>query len=109
VDGVPVNSNGGGFDYAGLQTTGVESVEVLRDANSVVYRSDAMAGVLSVTTRRGQTRTPELGARPLSGRGAGAGISAWPAPIARVVFRQQLNRSDRVSEQDGVRLPGRAA
>lgn len=60
VDGVPVNDIGGGIDFSGLLTTGVESVEALRDANSVVYGSDAMAGVISVTTRRGQTRTPEL-------------------------------------------------
>jgi iron complex outermembrane receptor protein/vitamin B12 transporter len=62
VDGVPVNEIGGAFSYSDLMTTGVESVEALRDANSVVHGSDAMAGVVSITTRRGQTRTPELSA-----------------------------------------------
>jgi iron complex outermembrane receptor protein/vitamin B12 transporter len=57
---VPVNDIGGAFNYSGFLTTGVESVEALRDANSVVFGSDAMAGVVSVTTRRGQTRTPAL-------------------------------------------------
>jgi len=60
VDGIPVNAIGGGFDYSGFATTGVERVEALRDANSVLYGSDALAGVISITTRRGQTRTPEL-------------------------------------------------
>src|SRR6185436_10342449 len=60
VDGISVNDIGGGFDYSSFGTTGVESVEALRDANSVLYGSDAMAGVISITTRRGQTRTPEL-------------------------------------------------
>jgi iron complex outermembrane receptor protein/vitamin B12 transporter len=60
VDGVAVNDIGGAFDYSGFLTTGVESVEALRDANSVVYGSDAMSAVISVTTRRGETRTPEL-------------------------------------------------
>jgi vitamin B12 transporter len=60
LDGVPANQVGGAFNYADLLTTGVESVEALRDANSVVYGSDAMAGVVSIVTRRGQTRTPEL-------------------------------------------------
>jgi vitamin B12 transporter len=62
LDGVPANQIGGAFNYADLLTTGVESVEALRDANSVVYGSDAMAGVVSIVTRRGQTRTPELSA-----------------------------------------------
>lgn len=60
VDGVPANDLGGDFDFSDLMTTGVESVEALRDANSVVYGSDAMAGVISITTRRGRTRAPEL-------------------------------------------------
>jgi len=60
VDGIAVNDVGGAFNYAELATTGVESVEALRDANSVLYGSDAMAGVISITTRRGHTRTPEL-------------------------------------------------
>ncbi len=60
VDGIPVNAIGGGFNYSDFATTGVDRVEVLRDANSVLYGSDAMAGVISITTRRGQTRTPEL-------------------------------------------------
>jgi vitamin B12 transporter len=67
VDGVPVNDLGGGFNYADLTTTGVERVEALRDANSVLYGSDAMAGVISVTTQRGQTRTPELSATAEAG------------------------------------------
>ena len=62
VDGVPVNDIGGGFDYSDFATTGVERVEALRDANSVLYGSDALSGVISIATRRGQTRTPELSA-----------------------------------------------
>jgi len=62
IDGVPVNDIGGAFNYADLGVTGVERVEVLRDANSVLYGSDAMAGVVSLSTRRGQTATPELSA-----------------------------------------------
>lgn len=60
VDGIPVNDIGGGFDYSDFATTGVERVEALREANSVLYGSDAMAGVISITTRRGQSQTPTL-------------------------------------------------
>ena len=60
VDGVPVNVIGGGFDFAQLSNSGVASVEVLRGANSVVYGSDALAGVVNVTSTRGTTLIPEL-------------------------------------------------
>jgi iron complex outermembrane receptor protein/vitamin B12 transporter len=60
VDGVPANDIGGGFDFADIATTGIGSVEVLRGSNSVLYGSDAMTGVVNITTRRGRSRIPEL-------------------------------------------------
>jgi iron complex outermembrane receptor protein/vitamin B12 transporter len=59
IDGVPANDIGGGLDIADLATTGIDRVEVLRGSNSVLYGSDALAGVITITTRRGQTRIPE--------------------------------------------------
>jgi vitamin B12 transporter len=59
VDGVPANDIGGAFDFADLATAGIESVEVLRGSNSVLYGSDALTGVVNVTTARGRTRVPE--------------------------------------------------
>jgi vitamin B12 transporter len=60
LDGISVNDIGGGVDLAQLQTTGVRRVEVLRQSNSVIYGSDALTGVVSIETRRGRTRVPEL-------------------------------------------------
>jgi len=60
LDGVPANDIGGGFDFSRLATAGVEQVEVLRQANSVTYGSDALAGVVNITTRRGRSRIPDL-------------------------------------------------
>jgi vitamin B12 transporter len=60
VDGVPANDIGGAFDFSDVATTGIDRVEMLRDANSVLYGSDALTGVINLTTRRGRTRTPEL-------------------------------------------------
>lgn len=59
IDGAVANDIGGAFDFAQLSTVGVERVEVMRQTNSVTYGADAMAGVVSLTTRRGRTRTPE--------------------------------------------------
>ncbi len=59
VDGIPANSIGGGIDLAEFSMVGVDRIEVLRDANSVVFGSDALAGVISITSQRGQTGVPE--------------------------------------------------
>jgi vitamin B12 transporter len=59
VDGVPANDIGGAFDLSDLATTGIERVEVMRGSNSVLYGSDALTGVINITTKRGQTRVPE--------------------------------------------------
>ena len=60
IDGIPINAIGGGFDFAQLSNNGVGSVEVLRGANSVLYGSDALSGVVNITIARGTTSIPEL-------------------------------------------------
>jgi vitamin B12 transporter len=60
VDGIPVNDIGGAFDFAQLSNNGVGNLEVLRGANSVLYGSDALSGVVNVTSQRGETPLPEL-------------------------------------------------
>ena len=60
IDGAPANDIGGAFSFDALSTTAIDSVEVLRTANSALYGADAMSGVVSVETRRGETRVPEF-------------------------------------------------
>jgi vitamin B12 transporter len=60
VDGVPANDIGGNFDFSTLSTAGIDRVEVLRQSNSVLYGSDALSGVINITTRRGRSLIPEL-------------------------------------------------
>lgn len=59
-DGIPANDIGGAFEFANAATSGVDSVEVLRGPNSVVYGSDALSSVISMTTQRGTTAAPEI-------------------------------------------------
>src|SRR6185436_4629146 len=61
IDGVPANDIGGGFDFATVSTTGVDRIEMLRETNSMLFGTDTLAGVVNITTKRGRTRTPELG------------------------------------------------
>lgn len=53
VDGVRLNDARTGYaDLSGVSLAGVESVEVLRGGASALYGSDAIAGVVYVTTAR---------------------------------------------------------
>jgi iron complex outermembrane receptor protein/vitamin B12 transporter len=60
IDGIPANDIGGAFQFAGLSSTAVDQVEILRGPNSVLYGPDAIASVVNVTTPRGTTTTPEF-------------------------------------------------
>jgi len=60
LDGVPLNSPGGSIDFANLTTDNVERIEVVRGATSVLYGSDAVAGVIQIFTRRGKG-APQFG------------------------------------------------
>lgn len=60
LDGVPIENIGGVFDLSGLSATGIGSVEAYRGPNSVLYGSDASAGVINFTTPRGSTPFPTL-------------------------------------------------
>lgn len=53
IDGVRVgdpSSPGGGFDFANLMLGSIDRIEVLRGANSLPWGSQAIGGVVSVTT-----------------------------------------------------------
>ncbi len=60
IDGAPANKIGGVFDFAQLSNGGVESIEVLEGANSVLYGPDALAGVVNITTQHGTSSIPAL-------------------------------------------------
>ena len=58
IDGVPANTIGGGVEFANLAAVGVQSIEVLREPNSALYGSDALAGVVSLTSTRASSGLP---------------------------------------------------
>jgi vitamin B12 transporter len=60
VDGAPVNDSGGIMDFSNLTLDNIEKIEVVHGAESAIYGSDAMTGVVQIFTKRGTTRTPEL-------------------------------------------------
>ena len=60
VDGTPVNEPGNAVDFANFTLDNVDKIEVVRGAESAVYGSDAVSGVIQVFTHRGTTRVPEV-------------------------------------------------
>src|SRR5216110_2081119 len=56
IDGVPQNAPGGAYDFANLTTDNIERIEVVRGPASVLYGSDAVAGVVQIFTREGRGR-----------------------------------------------------
>jgi iron complex outermembrane receptor protein/vitamin B12 transporter len=58
LDGIPANDIGGNVEFANITSAAIAQAEVLRGPNSVLYGSDALAGVVSLTTARGSTPLP---------------------------------------------------
>jgi outer membrane cobalamin receptor len=60
IDGTPVNEPGGAIDLSNFSLDHIAKIEVVRGAESALYGSDAMAGVIQLFTARGSSRTPRL-------------------------------------------------
>ncbi|CBK42377.1 putative Vitamin B12 transporter BtuB precursor [Nitrospira defluvii] len=55
IDGAIVNSATlGSYNFANLTTDNIERVEILRGAQSMLWGSDAMGGVINIVTKRGE-------------------------------------------------------
>ncbi|MBS1790022.1 MAG: TonB-dependent receptor [Acidobacteria bacterium] len=81
IDGVPVNDAGGSFDFADFTTDNAARVELVRGAQSAIYGSDAMTGVLQFITHRGSTPTPEF---EFTGEGGSFGFNRQFARLSGV-------------------------
>ncbi|MDO8342412.1 MAG: TonB-dependent receptor [Cellvibrio sp.] len=55
LDGVqlndPTNTRGGAFDLKGINIESIERIEIIRGAQSAIYGSDALAGVIHIITQ----------------------------------------------------------
>ena len=59
VDGATINPPGSAVDFSSLTLDNVDKVEIVRGAESAIYGTDAVSGVIQVFTHRGETRIPE--------------------------------------------------
>ncbi|MFT6372822.1 MAG: outer membrane receptor protein involved in Fe transport [Gammaproteobacteria bacterium] len=55
IDGVPINNatntRGGAFDISSINAQIIERIEIISDASSALYGSQALAGVINIVTR----------------------------------------------------------
>ncbi len=58
VDGTSINPPGGAVDFSILTTDNVDKVEVVRGAESAIYGTDAVSGVVQLISHRGTTQIP---------------------------------------------------
>ena len=95
VDGVPVNQPGGAFDFGTAVPFELDRIEVARGAASSLYGTDALAGVVSLQTRRARAGEPlslraegeggSFGWRRFEGATSGAhGPIDWNAGVQRL-------------------------
>ena len=88
VDGVPVNEPGGAIDLSAWTLDGLDRIEVVRGPASVLYGSDAVAGVVQLFTRRAAGATSgnlrasigTYGTRVVEGS-LGRGGESWQATV----------------------------
>jgi outer membrane cobalamin receptor len=59
LDGIPLNEPGGAFNFSNVTSENLERIEFLRGANSALFGSDAMTGVVQLFTKRGNTAHPD--------------------------------------------------
>ena len=60
IDGIRVNPADANFDFGGLALSNIEQIEVLRGEQSALWGSDAMGGVVYITTKNGLYKDKEF-------------------------------------------------
>jgi vitamin B12 transporter len=107
IDGVEANVSGGGeYIFSGLPLDDVDRIEILRGPQSALYGSNAMAGVISITTRRATEPGLQMGGG-IEGGGlnsrAAHGFLRYSGERGSLSFNASMRHTD---GEDGSRTPG---
>jgi vitamin B12 transporter len=114
LDGIPLNEPGGTFDFGNVTTENLERVEVVRGAQSALFGSDAMAGVIQMFTSRAAAGAPKASAMIEGGTFGTGRVSASAAgrsgdlDYSVGVARVSTNNDGPNNEFDNTTLSGTA-
>ncbi|MFQ5607852.1 MAG: TonB-dependent receptor, partial [Candidatus Zixiibacteriota bacterium] len=95
VDGVEMNdpsSPNGAYDFAGLSAENIERIEILRGAQSALYGSDAIGGVISFITREATGDQRPSFAAEVGGFNTYRASAGFSSSSARVSYTLNVSR-----------------
>jgi vitamin B12 transporter len=85
LDGIPLNEPGGVYNFSSISAEHLDRIEIVRGAQSALFGSDAMAGVIQMFTRRATDARPRGNAEISGGSYGTLHGSAGVRGIARSV------------------------
>lgn len=105
IDGIAVNdpsAPGGGFDFSRIDTASIERIEILKGPQSTLWGTDAIGGVVSIITRRGEQGLGGSLAAEYGSFDTRRGSAAVGGANERGAFRVSVNTidSDGISKAD---------
>jgi vitamin B12 transporter len=98
VDGAPINPPGGAVDFSSVTLDNIDKVEIVRGAESAIYGTDAVDGVIQLFTHRGETRIPEFS---VYGEGGSFGSGRGGAQLSGLLGAFDYSLAASYLETDG--------
>jgi vitamin B12 transporter len=98
IDGTPANEPGGYFNFSNLTLDNVDKVELVHGAESAIYGSDAMSGVIQLFSHRGSTRIPAV---QLFAEGGAFASARGGAQISGLLGRFDYSAAGSYTQTDG--------
>jgi vitamin B12 transporter len=98
MDGTPINLPGGDMNFSNLTLDNVDKVEIVHGAESALYGSDAMSGVVQIISHQGSTRIPEL---DLFAEGGGFGSARGGAQFSGLLGKFDYSAAGSYFHTDG--------
>ena len=109
IDGIPANDpTSGAYDFSDLSTDDIERIEVIRGAQSVIYGSGAVGGVINIVTRSGRgparvtiaTEVGSMGTRDVAIGARGGSERVWASLSYNARYTNGFNIAPIGSESD---------
>ena len=109
IDGIPVNdptSSGGSVNFARVDTENIERIEILKGPQSTLWGTDAIGGVVSITTKRpekelGGSAFAEYGSFNTFRGGASVGNSNDTGDFRLAIVGTSSDGISKADENDG--------